>query len=192
VTVRDECVIGARCILHPGVVVGSDGFGFAFDSGRYHKVPQVGNVVIGDDVEIGANTTIDRATTHSTRIGDGTKIDNLVQIGHNVITGRHCIIVAQVGISGSAELEDYVTIAGQSGVAGHLRIGAGATVAGGSGVIQSIGPRETVAGYPAVSHLLWKRVMLLLQRLPKLFKQTHSLEQRVERLEHQHRKEHVS
>jgi len=192
VTVREECTIGARCILHPGVVVGSDGFGFAFDSGRYHKVPQVGNVVIGDDVEIGANTTIDRATTHSTRIGDGTKIDNQVQIGHNVITGQHCIIVAQVGISGSAELEDYVTIAGQSGIAGHLRIGAGATVAGGSGVVHSIGPREMVAGYPAFSHLLWKRAMLLLQRLPKLFKQAHSLEQRVERLEHEHRKEPVS
>jgi UDP-3-O-[3-hydroxymyristoyl] glucosamine N-acyltransferase len=99
VTVREDCVLGARCVLHPGVVIGSDGFGFAFDSGRYHKVPQVGNVVIGDDVEIGANTTVDRATTHSTRIGDGTKIDNLVQIGHNVVIGRHCIVVAQVGIS---------------------------------------------------------------------------------------------
>jgi len=104
VTLREECVVGSRCILHPGVVVGADGFGFAFDDGRYHKVPQVGIVVIGDDVEIGANTTIDRATTDATRIGDGSKIDNLVQIGHNVVTGQHCIIVAQVGISGSTQL----------------------------------------------------------------------------------------
>ena len=116
-------MIGARCILHPGAVIGADGFGFAFDAGRYHKVPQVGNVVIGDDVEIGANTTIDRATTDSTRIGDGTKIDNLVQIGHNVVIGKHCIIVAQVGISGSTELEDYVTLGGQAGLVGHIQIG---------------------------------------------------------------------
>src|SRR6185436_3942061 len=128
VTIREECVLGARCILHPGVVVGSDGFGFAFDQGRYHKVPQVGNVVIGDDVEVGANTTIDRATTHSTRIGDGSKIDNLVQIGHNVVIGKHCIVVAQVGISGSTELADYVTIGGQAGLVGHIKLGRGAQV----------------------------------------------------------------
>ena len=122
VVIREECVIGARCILHAGVVIGADGFGFAFDVGRYHKVPQVGNVVIGDDVEIGANSCVDRATTDSTRIGDGSKLDNLVQIGHNVNIGRHCIVVAQVGIAGSTELEDYVTLGGQAGIAGHLRI----------------------------------------------------------------------
>jgi len=110
VVLREECVIGERCIIHPNAVIGADGFGFAFDHGRYHKIPQVGNVVVGDDVEIGANTTIDRATTDATRIGNGTKIDNLVQIGHNVVVGKHCIIVAQVGISGSTELDDYVTI----------------------------------------------------------------------------------
>jgi UDP-3-O-[3-hydroxymyristoyl] glucosamine N-acyltransferase len=192
VTVREECAIGARCILHAGVVVGSDGFGFAFDAGRYHKVPQVGNVEIGDDVEIGANTTVDRATTHSTRIGDGTKIDNLVQIGHNVTVGRHGIIVAQAGISGSTELEDFVTIAGQSGIAGHLRIGTGATIAGQSGVVHSVEPKATVAGYPAIHHALWKRVMILLQRLPQLFKQTQTLERRVEKLEHERHREPVS
>src|SRR5215510_13209289 len=129
VVVREECVIGDRCIVHAGAVIGADGFGFAFDAGRYHKVPQVGNVIVGDDVEVGANTTIDRATTDSTRVGDGTKIDNLVQIGHNVVIGRHCIIVAQVGISGSTQLEDYVTIGGQVGIAGHLHLGKGAIVA---------------------------------------------------------------
>src|SRR5574339_198440 len=121
VVLREECVVGDRCLVHAGAILGADGFGFAFDEGRYHKVPQVGNVIVGDDVEIGANTTVDRATTDSTRIGDGTKIDNLVQIGHNVVIGRHCIIVAQVGISGSTELEDYVTIGGQTGLIGHIR-----------------------------------------------------------------------
>src|SRR5512137_2808715 len=146
VVVREECVIGARCIVHAGVVIGADGFGFAFDSGRYHKVPQVGNVVIGDDVEIGANTCIDRATTDSTRVGDGTKIDNLVQIGHNVVVGRHCIIVAQVGVAGSTQLEDYVTLGGQVGVAGHLVIEKGAMVGAQSGVSRSVGTRQVVSG----------------------------------------------
>jgi len=183
VTVREECVIGARCILHPGVVVGSDGFGFAFDNGRYHKVPQVGTVILGDDVEIGANTTIDRATTHATQIGDGTKIDNLVQIGHNVTTGKNCIIVAQVGISGSTELADHVTLAGQSGVGGHLKIGAGTTVAGKAGVTSSVEAGQTVGGFPAVPHNAWKRLMILFTRLPQLFKRTQGLEERVARLE---------
>jgi UDP-3-O-[3-hydroxymyristoyl] glucosamine N-acyltransferase len=185
VTVREDCLVGARCILHPGVVIGSDGFGFAFDTGRYHKVPQVGNVVIGDDVEVGANTTIDRATTHSTRIGDGTKIDNLVQIGHNVVIGRHCIVVAQVGISGSTELEDYVTLGGQAGLAGHIRVGRGAIVAGGSGVTKSVAPEAVVSGYPAVPHGLSKRLSALVRRLPALVRRTRELEDRVGKIEHQ-------
>ncbi len=191
VTVREECVIGARCILHAGVVVGADGFGFAFDAGRYHKVPQVGNVVIGDDVEVGANTCIDRATTDSTRIGDGTKIDNLVQIGHNVDVGRHCIIVAQVGISGSTKLEDYVTLGGQAGLVGHITIGKGAMVAAQSGVSRDVAQREVVSGYPAVPHSAWKRVSVLLQRLPQLFQRTRALEQKVEALEAGHEREEV-
>ena len=185
VVVREECLIGARCILHAGVVVGADGFGFAFDTGRYHKVPQVGNVVIGDDVEIGANACIDRATMDSTRVGDGTKIDNLVQIGHNVKIGRHCIIVAQVGISGSTELEDYVTLGGQVGVAGHLRLGKGAMVGGQSGVSRDIKSKEIVTGYPAIAHGAWKRLSVLLQRLPQLFQKTREIEQRLETLERQ-------
>jgi UDP-3-O-[3-hydroxymyristoyl] glucosamine N-acyltransferase len=185
VVVREECVIGARCILHPGVVIGADGFGFAFDAGRYHKVPQVGNVVIGDDVEIGANSCVDRATTDSTRIGDGSKLDNLVQIGHNVSIGRHCIVVAQVGIAGSTELEDYVTLGGQAGIAGHLRIEKGAVVAAQSGVSRSVKSKEIVSGYPAIAHGAWKRVSVLLQKLPQLFRKTKELDQRVEALERQ-------
>lgn len=191
VSVREDCVLGARVILHSGVVIGSDGFGFAFDSGRYHKVPQVGNVVIGDDVEIGANTTVDRATTHSTRIGDGTKIDNLVQIGHNVVIGRHCIVVAQVGISGSTELEDYVTMGGQAGVIGHVRIGHGAMIGARSGVTKSVPAETVVAGYPAMQHSLWKRIQAFIQRLPELARRTKALEERVGKLEHQDEEERV-
>ena len=183
VTVREECAIGDRCILHPGVVIGADGFGFAFDEGRYHKVPQVGIVIVGSDVEIGANTTIDRATTDATRIGDGTKIDNLVQIGHNVVTGKHCIIVAQVGISGSTELEDYVTIGGQAGIIGHVRLGKGAQIGAQSGVSKSVSPGATVFGTPASALSLFKRVNAYLQRLPKLFERTKQLEERIGKLE---------
>jgi len=191
VVVREECVIGARCIVHAGVVIGADGFGFAFDRGRYHKVPQVGNVVVGDDVEIGANTCVDRATTDSTRIGDGTKIDNLVQIGHNVKIGRHCIIVAQVGISGSTELEDYVTLGGQVGIAGHLRLEQGAMVGAQSGVSCDVKAKEVVTGYPAIPHGAWKRLSVLLKRLPQLFQRARDLEQRVETLERERERESV-
>ena len=192
VVVREECVIGTRCVLHPGVVVGSDGFGFAFDAGRYHKVPQVGNVVVGDDVEIGANTTIDRATTDSTRIGDGTKIDNLVQIGHNVVIGKHCIIVAQVGVSGSTHLEDFVTLGGQAGLVGHIRIGERAMVGAQSGVTKSIPAGEVWTGYPAAPHGLWKRLTAMVQKLPQLFQRARALEERVEKLERQKEREEVS
>ena len=183
VTIREECHIGDRVILHPGVVIGADGFGFAFDAGKYHKVPQVGSVVIGDDVEIGANTTVDRATTDATRIGDGTKIDNLVQIGHNVVIGKHCIIVSQVGISGSTHLEDYVVIGGQAGVAGHIRLGKGVKVAGQSGVTKSVPAGAEVFGTPAMALNLFKRMNVYLHKLPRLFDKAKSLEERVERLE---------
>jgi len=191
VTVREDCVIGSRCILQPGVVIGSDGFGFAFDAGRYHKVPQVGNVVIGNDVEVGANTTIDRATTHSTIIGDGSKIDNLVQIGHNVIIGKHCIVVAQVGISGSTELEDYVTVGGQAGLVGHIKVGARAMIGAQSGVPRSVDPDTVVTGYPAMPHSAWKRLQALIHRLPQLFQRTKQLETRLEQLEKQETREGV-
>lgn len=191
VTIREDCIVGSNCIIHPGAVIGSDGFGFAFDSGKYHKVPQVGNVVIGDDVEIGANTTIDRATTHSTQIGDGSKIDNLVQIGHNVIIGKHCIVVAQVGISGSTELEDYVTIGGQAGLVGHIKVGKRAMIGAQSGVPRSVPPDTVVTGYPAMAHGAWKRLHALLLRLPQLFQRAKGLEARVKKLEEERAPEEV-
>ena len=185
VSVREECVIGSRCILHSGAIIGADGFGFAFDAGRYHKVPQVGIVQIGDDVEIGANTTVDRATTDATRIGDGTKIDNLVQIGHNVQIGRHCIVVAQVGISGSTRLEDYVVIGGQAGLIGHITVGAGAQVGAQAGVSKSVAPKAKVWGTPAQPLGVVKRINAYLQRLPLLFQRAKALEAKVEALEKQ-------
>ncbi|HTO90446.1 MAG TPA: UDP-3-O-(3-hydroxymyristoyl)glucosamine N-acyltransferase [Candidatus Sulfotelmatobacter sp.] len=191
VTLREECVVGERCIIHSGAVIGADGFGFAFDAGKYHKVPQVGNVEIGDDVEIGANTTIDRATTESTRIGDGTKIDNLVQIGHNVVIGKHCIIVAQVGISGSTELEDYVTVGGQAGLVGHIRLGRGSQVGAQSGVSKSVPANATVFGYPAAPLSAFKRLNAYLQRLPQLFQRTKTIEERIEKLEREAQREEV-
>jgi len=183
VVLREECEVGERCRVPPNAVIGADGFGFAFDNGRYQKIPQVGNVVVGNDVEIGANSTIDRATTDSTRIGDGTKIDNLVQIGHNVVIGKHGIVVAQVGISGSTELEDYVTIGGQAGLVGHIRVGRGAQVGAQSGVSKSVPEGAVVFGYPAMPISLFKRVHAFIQRLPQLFQRTKQIEERLGRIE---------
>ena len=157
-------LIGERVLIHPGVCIGQDGFGFAM--GEEHlKVPQLGRVVIGDDVEIGANTTIDRGSGPDTVIGDGSKIDNLVQIAHNVHLGRGCVIVAQAGISGSTRLDDYVVIGGKSGLTGHLHLGTGAQVAGNSGVMRDVGPGETVGGSPAVPIRDWHRQTVALSRL---------------------------
>jgi UDP-3-O-[3-hydroxymyristoyl] glucosamine N-acyltransferase len=157
-------LIGNRVILHPGVRIGQDGFGFAMGA-RHEKVPQVGRVVIQDDVEIGANTTIDRGATRDTIIGEGTKIDNLVQIAHNVIIGRHCVVVAQTGISGSATLEDYVVLAGQVGVVGHVRIGKGAQIAGSSNVNGDVPPGARWGGTPAKPVREWFREMTTLKTL---------------------------
>lgn len=142
-------LVGDRVIIHPGVHIGQDGFGFAMGARGHLKVPQIGRVIIQDDVEIGAGTTIDRGANRDTIVGEGTKIDNLAQIGHNVVIGRHCVLVAQCGISGSTVLEDFVALGGQAGVAGHLRIGAGAQIAATSGVMNDIPARETWGGAPA-------------------------------------------
>src|SRR5439155_6436710 len=133
-----------------------------------------------------ANACVDRATTDSTRIGDGTKIDNLVQLGHNVVVGRHCIIVAQVGVAGSTELEDHVTLGGQAGLVGHIRVGAGATVGAQSGVTKSVPAETVVTGYPATQHTIWKRLQALIHRLPDLFQRSRELEERVKELERRH------
>ncbi len=158
VSIYFGCRIGRRCILHSGVVVGSDGYGFAFADGRHHKIPQIGIVRIEDDVEIGAGTTIDRATLGETVIGEGTKIDNLVQIAHNVKIGKHCLLVSQAGIAGSSELGDYVAIAGQSGVAGHLKVGRRVQVASKSAVFDDVPDDAKVMGVPAIpSREFWRR-----------------------------------
>jgi UDP-3-O-[3-hydroxymyristoyl] glucosamine N-acyltransferase len=175
VIVAAECLLGKRVRCQPGVVIGSDGFGYEFVNGHHEKVPQVGAVVVGDDVEIGANTTIDRARFSRTTIGEGTKIDNLVQIAHNVAIGRHCMICAQVGISGSATVEDYVVLGGQAGVAGHLTIGKGAKVGAQSGINGDVDPGAFLNGTPAISYHLERRIVVLQRRLPDLFKRVDAL-----------------
>ncbi|HEX5131141.1 MAG TPA: UDP-3-O-(3-hydroxymyristoyl)glucosamine N-acyltransferase [Candidatus Krumholzibacteria bacterium] len=183
VTIREDCRIGDRVILHPGVVVGSDGFGYAHNGTAHHKVPQIGCVVIEDDVEIGANTCVDRATTGATVIHRGTKIDNLVQIAHNVVVGEHGVVAAQTGVSGSAEIGDRVVIGGQVGVVGHISIGDGVTVAARSGVTKSLEPGITVSGYPARDHALARRVIAYTAMLPALFERVKMLEKRLNELE---------
>ncbi len=180
VTVRERISIGKRAVIHSGTVIGSDGFGFASVKGKHHKVPQVGTVIVEDDVEIGANVTIDRATIGKTVIGKGTKIDNLVQIAHNVEIGEDSIIVAQVGISGSATLGRGVTMAGQSGATGHIVIGDNTKVAAKAGVTKSIPPNSIVSGFPAKPHDKEKRIKACLQKLPELLKRLYKLEKRIE------------
>ena len=168
--------IGKRCIVHSGAVIGSDGYGFATEGGRHHKIPQIGIVRIEDDVEVGAGTTIDRAALGETVIGEGTKIDNLVQIGHNVKIGKHCLLVSQAGIAGSTELGDYVVMAGQSGAAGHLRIGAGAQISAKSAVFSDVPDKTRVQGIPAVPWREFSRREIWARRLPELAQRVEDLE----------------
>ncbi|MBN2506069.1 MAG: UDP-3-O-(3-hydroxymyristoyl)glucosamine N-acyltransferase [Verrucomicrobia bacterium] len=175
--------VGDRVRIHAGSVVGSDGFGYVFDGGAHHKVPQVGNVVVHDDVEIGANVTIDRGALGSTIIGKGTKIDNLVMVAHNVVVGEHCILISQVGIAGSTSLGNYVTLAGQVGLAGHLAIGDQATVAAKSGVMHNIPKGEKWFGIPAQPDRQAKRQIIALHQLPELIRRVRDLEQRLQERE---------
>jgi UDP-3-O-[3-hydroxymyristoyl] glucosamine N-acyltransferase len=167
VVIYDGTQIGHRCIIHSGVVIGSDGYGFAIHDGKHHKIPQIGIVRIEDDVEIGAGTTIDRAAVGETVIGEGTKIDNLVQIGHNVKVGKHCLLVSQVGIAGSTELGDYVAVAGQSGFSGHLKIGNRVQVAAKSAVLDDVPDDTKVMGSPAVPFTEFARRHAALKKLAR-------------------------
>jgi UDP-3-O-[3-hydroxymyristoyl] glucosamine N-acyltransferase len=175
-SIRERCILGDRVSLQPGAVIGSDGYGYEFSDGRHAKIDQVGIVEIADDVEIGANTTIDRARFGKTIIGEGTKIDNLVQIGHNVTVGKHCLIVALTGISGSTQIGDYVTIAGQVGISGHIRIGDKAMIAARCGVTTSLEGGQTYSGHPAKLFRDDMKARAHVRRLPKLIERIKALE----------------
>ena len=184
VTIRDRITIGDRVILHDGVVVGSDGFGFARETdGTHLKILQLADVVIEDDVEIGANSTIDRPALGETRIGAGTKIDNLVHIAHGVAIGRRTLLAAQVGIAGSTTIDDDVMMAGQSGVTGHVRVGRGAKIGAKSAVLQSVDAGAFVTGHPAFDHQDWRKASIVFRQLPALKKRLTELEQLVAELE---------
>jgi UDP-3-O-[3-hydroxymyristoyl] glucosamine N-acyltransferase len=185
VVIYAKCQIGNRVIIHAGTAIGSDGYGYVFDEGQHRKMLQVGNVIIHDDVEIGANTAIDRGALGPTVIGQGTKIDNLVHIAHNVVIGRHCLIMGQVGFAGSTRLGDYVVIASQSGIAGHLKLGNQSTVGAKSGVMRDIPDGATVLGYPAAADKQAKRQWVATMQLPDIIRQLRELEKKVEELSNQ-------
>lgn len=185
VVVREACSLGARVIVHSGTVIGADGFGYVQHQGRHHKIPQLGGVIIEDDVELGANVTIDRATLGHTLVKQGTKVDNLVQIAHNVIVGEHCILVAQVGIAGSTTIGRHVMIGGQAGLADHLTIGDQVMIAAKSGVNRSIESNQVVGGIPAMPREKALRIQGGIFQLPETRDTVRNLEQRVTALEHQ-------
>jgi UDP-3-O-[3-hydroxymyristoyl] glucosamine N-acyltransferase len=171
--------LGERVTIHAGSVLGSDGFGYVPTDAGLHKMPQIGTVIVGDDVEIGANVTIDRATTDATMIGRGTKIDNLVHIAHNVIIGEDCIIVGQVGISGTVNIGDGVVLAGQAGVADHITVGAGARVCAQAGVVTDIPSGATVSGFPAMTHRERMRIEASARKLPRILRRIKAIERRL-------------
>lgn len=181
--VREACSVGERCILHANSTIGTDGFGFALLDGQWAKIPQVGRVIVEDDCEIGSNTTIDRATFGTTRIGRGTKIDNQVQVGHNAQVGAHCAIAGMAGIAGSAIIEDGVRIGAQAGVNGHITIGKGATIAARGGATNTVAPGKIVAGFPASEHQEWRRAHVAQQRVPELLRRVKQLERQLKALE---------
>ncbi len=183
VTVLARCRIGNRVIIHAGTVIGADGFGYLKDGSKALKIPQIGTVRIDDDVEVGANCCIDRAALGTTWIKEGVKVDNLVQIAHNVVIGEHSLVVAQVGISGSVKIGKEVVLAGQVGIADHLTVGDGAMVGPQAGIAQSVGPGEVVSGTPAMPHRLWLKSSRLLQRLPDWNKKLREFEKRLQKIE---------
>jgi len=183
VVIRERCCIGDRVIIHPNAVIGADGFGYNLIEGRHEKIPQIGSVIIEDDVEIGAGACVDRAKVGFTRIGAGTKIDNLVQVAHNVTMGRGCILAGQAGIAGSSTLGDYVVLGGQVGVKDHVTLGDRTRAGGCSGVFKNLPPDSVVSGLPARHNMQYLRELSHVRQLPKLLPQLKELIKRVERLE---------
>lgn len=183
VSVREFCQVGKNAIIHDNTVIGADGFGFITKEGKHTKVPQVGNVVIEDDVEIGCNVGIDRATTGSTLIGRGTKIDNLVHIGHNCVLGENCLVVAQTGLAGSTIVGHNVTFAGQVGSKGHIKVGSNSVMAARTGLIADVPENSFYAGFPARSHQEWLRIKATEGRLPDMVKKLKLMEKRLKALE---------
>jgi len=169
VAIHRDCVLGERVQLHSGVVIGGDGFGYEQTPRGAYKVPQIGHVIIGDDVEIGANTTVDRGRVDPTRIGNGTKIDNLVQVAHNVEIGQHCFFCGQSGVAGSTKVGNFVVVGGQVAISDHLEVGDGCMIAGQAGVAKSLPPKSKVAGTPAMDLMQKRRLEVLVKRLPELF-----------------------
>lgn len=182
VTIREKVSIGDRVIVHSGTVIGSDGFGYVFENGGHYKIPQMGGVIIEDDVEIGSNVSIDRATLGNTLIGKGTKIDNLVQVAHNVKIGEKSLIVSQVGIAGSSEVGDFVILAGQVGVADHATIDSGTIITAQSGTSGRV-EKGTYSGSPAIAHNTWLRAQAAFAKLPEMNKKIRELENRLNKLE---------
>lgn len=183
VSIREKVLIGDRVFIQSGSVIGSEGFGYATEGGVHRLIPQVGTVVLEDDVEIGANVTIDRARFDKTVVGRGTKIDNLVMIAHNVVIGENCLIVAQAGISGSTRIGNNVTIAGQAGLVGHIEIGDGAILAAQAGITKSVPPNTFVSGYPARPHQEAMKIYASMSKLPELIKTIQDLKKKIQELE---------
>ena len=181
VVIQENTILGANVIINPGAVIGSEGFGFALENGAHYKIPQTGGVIIEDNVEIGANVTIDKATLGNTIIGSGTKIDNLVQIGHNVKIGKNCIIVSQVGISGSVEIGDGVVLAGQVGVRDHVKIGNRAMVGAQGGIGSDIPEGQIYSGSPAIPHKTWLRAQSIFSKLPGYMKRLQEIERKLQK-----------
>lgn len=183
VSIRNKSRIGNRVTIHDGAVIGSDGFGYVTVEGVHQKIPQVGITIIEDDVSIGANVTIDRGALGETRIKQGTKIDDQVHVGHNVVIGENGLFAAQTGISGSVKIGDYAVTGGQTGFSGHVKVGNYVKMAGKTGITHDIEDKQTVAGFPAVPHLQWKRSVILINKLSEMQKQIQKIEQRIQELE---------
>ncbi len=181
--VREHCVLGDRVILQPSAVIGSDGFGYAPDGQGYYKIPQVGIVVLEDDVEVGSCSCVDRGTMSETRISQGTKIDNLVQVGHNVQLGEHSILVSQSGIAGSTRIGRRCTLGGQSAVSGHLKLGDNVTIAGRGGVTKDVASNQVMSGIPAIPHKDWLKASMSFSKLPEFRKELKEMKNKMARLE---------